>query len=68
MTGDPIGEVLLTIEDMCRRWQCGHLHLWRMRAQGDGPPWFRIGQHKVRYRLGDVQAWEQQQTQKNAKV
>ena len=32
-------------------------HLRRLRASGDGPPWSRLGNRVVRYRVGDLLDW-----------
>lgn len=51
---------LLTAHDLCDRWNCKIVFLWKMRKRGTGPAWLRIGR-LVRYRLCDVIAWESKQ-------
>lgn len=34
--------------------------LYRLRERGDGPPAYRIGRH-LRFRWGDLKAWQERQ-------
>ena len=38
-----------------------HVQTWRKRRrEGKGPPFVRIGANRIGYRLGDLQAWQDQ--------
>jgi hypothetical protein len=36
--------------------------LARWRAAGKGPPFIRLSEHRIGYRMGDVRRWTQSQT------
>lgn len=58
-------EALLTEEDLSKRWQCGRQSLTNQRYEGRGPRWIKLGR-LVRYRLADVEAYENSQAQGGA--
>lgn len=52
----------LNTRQLAERWGCGVQTLVNRRHRGEGPRWFRIGR-LVRYRLVDVEAYEDAQAQ-----
>ena len=48
---------LLTTEDLAARWQVSTGHLANLRSAAKGPRFARLGR-SVRYRLADVEAYE----------
>jgi len=52
-------EILLTSLDLASRWSMSTMALQAMRRRGVGPVYVKIGPKRVRYRLADVQAFEQ---------
>lgn len=48
---------LLTTEELAKRWKCSPDSLVNERVAGTGAPYIKVGR-KVRYRLADVQAFE----------
>lgn len=58
-------EAILTLEDFARRLKVPvqTVRVWRMK--GEDPKSFKAGRH-VRYRLSDIEAWEQEQIDKAA--
>jgi predicted DNA-binding transcriptional regulator AlpA len=55
---EELKERLLDIEALEARWDCTKSVIYGMRYRGDGPPALRIGR-ELRWRLADVEAWEQ---------
>ena len=58
-------EALLTTEELAERWQCGQQTLVNQRYEGRGPRWIKVGR-LVRYRLADVEAYEETNAQGGA--
>jgi hypothetical protein len=50
-------EQLLSETQLARRWRMSCRSLQRWRANGSGPPFYRIG-HAIRYRISNVLAYE----------
>ena len=50
----------LTPEQIARRFQVPRATVYQWRTKGYGPVGIRVGRH-VRYRLEDVERWEQEQ-------
>jgi predicted DNA-binding transcriptional regulator AlpA len=53
----PNAEIYLTESEFADRFHLGRRTLQRWRQSGDGPPWCRLGQRRIMYRLCDVEAW-----------
>jgi predicted DNA-binding transcriptional regulator AlpA len=51
-------EVLLSLDDLCARWQTTKSSIYGRRYLGKCPPAVKIGR-ALRFRLQDVLAWEQ---------
>ena len=49
--------IYLTEREFCERYQVGPRTAIRMRVEGGGPPFVRISQRNIRYRLTDCEAW-----------
>lgn len=49
--------VLLTSDELAERWSCSPRTLANDRSAGVGPAYVKLGKH-VRYRLADVEAYE----------
>lgn len=64
-TGKPLGEPIYTLAEFAEREKVPvqTVRLWRMK--GYDPVSFKVGKH-VRYRLADIEAWEQEQINKVA--
>ncbi len=54
-------EQLLTDEQLAKRWQCHRQTLIRWRSKGRGPKFVKIS-NQIRYKLSDIQEFEQQNT------
>lgn len=50
-------EVRLTEAQLAKMLSVSVRHLRRLRKRAAGPPYERLGERLVRYRLGDVQVW-----------
>jgi hypothetical protein len=55
---DTCSEHLMTERDLAARWCMSQRSLQRWRSTGTGPTFVRIGR-RIRYRLGDVVAFEE---------
>jgi hypothetical protein len=55
-------DTYLTQADFCRRYRVAPRTAERWRITGDGPPWVRVGQRRIVYRLSDCQAWAAERT------
>jgi predicted DNA-binding transcriptional regulator AlpA len=57
--------VLIDEREVSRRLSVsrGLLRYWR--ARGEGPPWIRVGERLVRYNLGVLRRWVEQQAVTN---
>ncbi len=58
MADDPNSHILLTTEDLAKRWGMSYHGLSMQRSRGVGCPWLKLGHKCVRYRLSDVLAYE----------
>jgi hypothetical protein len=47
----------LTEKQFCRRYHVSPRTAQRWRVTGDGPPFVRLGPHKIVYRLRDAETW-----------
>jgi hypothetical protein len=47
----------ITEDEFCGRYFISPRTAQRWRVTGDGPPWVRLGQRKIAYRLSDCEAW-----------
>jgi predicted DNA-binding transcriptional regulator AlpA len=50
-------DVYLTERQYCERYHLAPRTAQRWRVTGEGPPWVRLGPHKIVYRLSDVERW-----------
>jgi predicted DNA-binding transcriptional regulator AlpA len=50
-------DAYLTGQQFCQRYRLSRRTAQRWRVTGDGPPFVRLGPHKVVYRLSDVEKW-----------
>jgi predicted DNA-binding transcriptional regulator AlpA len=50
-------EIAIATRDASRITGLAEITLAQMRARGEGPPFFRVGERNIRYRLADVLAW-----------
>ena len=55
-------DILLTERALSQRLDISTRTLERYRRSGEGPPFIRIGVRCVRYRLADVEQWEEDNT------
>lgn len=55
--------VHLTATETAHRLGISARTLYRMAQGGSGPPWVRVSARRRRYRVQDVEAWEQEQQQ-----
>jgi predicted DNA-binding transcriptional regulator AlpA len=46
-------------EKLAQRLGCSVRKLDRMRVDGDGPPWMRVGPRIILYPVSEVERWEQ---------
>jgi hypothetical protein len=51
------GDAYLTERQFCGRYRVSARTAQRWRVTGDGPPFVRLGPHKIVYRLSDAEAW-----------
>lgn len=56
------GDPHLTPVQLSERWQSSAQTLANMRVRGEGPRWIKCGR-LVRYRLADVEAYEEERMQ-----
>ena len=49
----------LTPRELSERWNCSQKTLTSWRVEGVGPCFLKIG-NRIRYRLQDVEAWEEE--------
>jgi hypothetical protein len=50
----PGGGVLLTTEDLAKRWRTTPDAVRKMRERNGGPPYIILGRRRIRYRLLDI--------------
>lgn len=48
---------MLSVRDLCERWNTTQAVIYSMRYRREGPPALKIGR-ELRWRLEDVEAWE----------
>ena len=53
--------IFLTDEQLAERWQCHRQTLIRWRTKGTGPKFVKIN-NQIRYKLSDVEAFEEANT------
>lgn len=58
-----IASDLIDEKELARRTTLSPTTLQTMRRKGGGPPWAKLGPHRVAYRLADVERWIQERTQ-----
>lgn len=51
-------DALLTRAQLATRWACSPGHLANLASAGRGPTYLKLGGSSVRYRLADVEAYE----------
>jgi len=51
------GDAYLTERQFCARYRVSPRTAQRWRVTGDGPPFVRLGPHKIVYRLSDAETW-----------
>jgi predicted DNA-binding transcriptional regulator AlpA len=55
---DPIPDDMIVTDADLQRLGFGHrVTLTRKRKTGDGPPFIKLSEHRIGYRMGDVRAW-----------
>jgi len=57
-------EILLTIEDVAKRWELTTATLDNWRWTGRGPTFLKLG-HKIWYRPKDIESFEEQRAHQN---
>ncbi len=62
LTGMPsqsrgMGDAYLTEPQFCKMYHVAPRTAQRWRVTGDGPPFVRLGPHKIVYRLSDTEKW-----------
>jgi hypothetical protein len=50
-------DAYLTERQFCERYRVSARTAQRWRVTGDGPPFVRLGPHKIVYRLSDAETW-----------
>jgi predicted DNA-binding transcriptional regulator AlpA len=50
-------DTYLSEQEFAARYHLGRRTVQRWRRTGDGPPWVRLGQRRVLYRLSDCEEW-----------
>jgi predicted DNA-binding transcriptional regulator AlpA len=50
-------DIYLTEAEFAGRYHLGRRTVQRWRQTGKGPPWVRLGERRVLYRLSDCEAW-----------
>jgi hypothetical protein len=55
-------DAYLTERQFCDRYQASPRTAQRWRVTGDGPPFVRLGRHKIAHRLSDAEAWANDRT------
>ena len=55
---------LITEKQLAERWQMNKRSLYRLRSEGTGPPYIKIGV-TILYKLADIKAYEKQNTISN---
>ena len=55
---------LMSQKQLAARWQMSKRSLYRMRSEGTGPPYIKIGV-SILYKLADIEAYEKQNTISN---
>ena len=63
-THPEIASDLIDEKELARRTQLSRTTLQTMRRKGGGPPWAKLGPHRVAYRLSDVERWIEERTQR----
>ncbi|WP_433233947.1 helix-turn-helix transcriptional regulator [Actinomadura nitritigenes] len=48
----------LSPEDLAERWQISVEAVYKRNQRGNGPPFMRLGPRLIRYKLADVEAYE----------
>jgi predicted DNA-binding transcriptional regulator AlpA len=59
-----IASDLIDEKELARRTTLSRTTLQTMRRKGGGPPWAKLGPHRVAYRLVDVERWIQERTRR----
>jgi predicted DNA-binding transcriptional regulator AlpA len=57
-----IASDLIDEKELARITTLSRTTLQTMRRKGGGPPWAKLGPHRVAYRLSDVERWIQERT------
>ena len=52
-----MGDTYLTEPQFCKMYHVAPRTAQRWRVTGDGPPFVRLGPHKIVYRLSDTEKW-----------
>ena len=52
-----LNKQLMTEEELAGLLNCSRATLARWRCYGGGPPFIKVGERAVRYRLQEVEAW-----------
>ena len=55
-------DTYLTERQFCERYRVSARTAQRWRVTGDGPPFVRLGPHKIVYRLSDAETWAARRT------
>jgi hypothetical protein len=54
---DGENDAYLTEAQFCKKYHVAPRTVQRWRVTGDGPPFVRLGPHKIVYRVSDTEAW-----------
>ncbi len=63
-THSHIASDLIDEKELARRTTLSRTTLATMRRKGGGPPWAKLGPHRVAYRLADVEKWIEERTRR----
>lgn len=63
-THPQIASDLIDEKELARRTTLSRTTLQTMRRKGGGPPWAKLGPHRVAYRLADVERWIEERTRR----
>jgi predicted DNA-binding transcriptional regulator AlpA len=55
-------DIYLTEAEFAQRYHIGRRTVQRWRGTGEGPPWVRLGQRRILYRLRDCEQWAEMRT------
>ncbi len=59
-----IASDLIDEKELARRTTLSRSTVQALRRKGGGPPWVKLGPHRVAYRLADVERWIEDRTRR----